>query len=278
MRPLLLRPLTQTFAALVPPTEGEINRVWAAQVYEPFRNGIGQRYPFNLNTDVDAAPGDVAAIFGASGAIAAFNKDALGTLVIQRGNLLESRRWAGIGIVLSSELVANYGNWVSGQSGAVANDVNIFELLPTPAVGAIEYTIDIYGQTLRYRNTPPQWMTMQWPNVGAVPGAKITAVTSDGRSVEVFNAPGENGLTRLIKEATQESLEDGITRLTWSDQGVSISLQMRVVQRAGKATGGGDWQRGLQLPATVAGSPTTAGAAAPPSSVPAGAPAQEGGQ
>ncbi len=114
--------------------------------------------------------------------------------MIQRGNLLESRRWAGIGITLSSELVANYGNWVSGQSGAVAKDVSIFELLPMPAVGAIEYTIDISGQTLRYRNTPPQWMTMQWPNAGAVPGAKITAVTSDGRSVEMFNAPGDNGL------------------------------------------------------------------------------------
>ncbi|UKE68203.1 type VI secretion system membrane subunit TssM [Xanthomonas cerealis pv. cerealis] len=279
MRPLLLRPLTQTFAALVPPTEGEINRVWAAQVYEPFRNGIGQRYPFNLNTDVDAAPGDVAAIFGASGAIAAFNKDALGTLVIQRGNLLESRRWAGIGITLSSELVANYGNWVSGQSGAVAKDVSIFELLPTPAVGAIEYTIDIDGQTLRYRNTPPQWMTMQWPNAGAVPGAKITAVTSDGRSVEMFNAPGKNGLKRLLTAAAKESLDDVTRRFTWSDQGVSISVQLRIVQNADTAAGGGgDWQRGLQLPATVAGSPTTVGADAPRGPVPAGAPAQEGGQ
>src|SRR5690606_22164642 len=93
LRPLLLRPLTETFAALVPPTETEVNRVWAAQVYQPFEDGVGRRYPFDLGADVDAAPSDIAAIFGASGAIATFNKDALGSLVIQRGSLLEPRRW-----------------------------------------------------------------------------------------------------------------------------------------------------------------------------------------
>src|SRR5690606_11362745 len=56
LRPLLLRPLTETFAALVPPTETEVNRVWAAQVYQPFEDGVGRRYPFDLGADVDAAP------------------------------------------------------------------------------------------------------------------------------------------------------------------------------------------------------------------------------
>ncbi|WP_022974751.1 ImcF-related family protein, partial [Xanthomonas maliensis] len=286
LRPLLLRPLTQTFSALVPPTEEEINRAWVAQVYDPFRNGVGRQYPFNLNSDVDAAPGDVGAIFGATGAIAAFNKDALGTLVIQRGNLLEPRRWAGIGINLSSELVAKYGNWVSGQGGNVARDVNIFQILPAPATGAVEYTIDIDGQQLRYRNTPPQWVSMQWPNPGSVPGAKITAVTSDGRTVEILNAPGAQGFTRLMSAAQAERLDDS-SRMTWSDQGVVVTVEMRMVQRAGAASGNNDasWQRGLQLPATVAGGqPVAAPSAAPvpgaavdtaPAATAAGAPTGE---
>src|SRR5690606_34204595 len=108
LRPLLLRPLTETFSALVPPVEAEVNRIWVAQVYQPFEDGIGRQYPFDQGADVDAAPADVAAIFGSSGAVAEFNKDALGTLVIQRGNLLEAKRWAGSGITLSPELVTHY--------------------------------------------------------------------------------------------------------------------------------------------------------------------------
>lgn len=255
LRPLLLRPITQTYAALIAPAEAEINRSWKAQVLDPFVAGIGTQYPFNLNSDVDAAASDVASIFGANGSIATFNKEALGALVLQRGPLLEVRRWAGMGVNLSSELVANYGSWVSGAASG-EQDATIFEVLPSPAIGAVEYTLEIDGQQLRYRNTPPQWVTMQYPNIGQVPGARISAVTSDGRTVDVFNAPGSNGFDRLMSSGEFEKL-DGSTRITWSEGGISVAVEMRIVRRAGSnaasSTGGGDWQRGLQLPATVAG-------------------------
>lgn len=260
LRSLLLRPLTETFAALVPPTEAEINRTWAAQVHEPYSNGIGRRYPFDQSADVDAAAADIARIFGPSGAVAGFNKEALGTLVIQRGNLLEPRRWAGQGITLSPELVAGYGDWVSGRAaGAEGEAITIFQIRPEPATGAIEYTIAIDGQTLRYRNTPPVWESFQWPNPGAVAGAKVTAVTGDGRTVEVLDAPGANGFARMMQMAQVQQREDSST-LTWSAQNVSVTVEMRT---QGQAGGGGDWQRGLRLPAAVAGqvaaAPTVAG-------------------
>lgn len=271
LRPLLLRPLTQTFTALVAPTEQEVNKTWKAQVYDPFKARIGQQYPFNLNSDVDAAASDIAALFGANGSIASFNKEALGTLVIQRGPLLEARRWAGVGINLSADLVANYGNWVGGTAVGAASDTTIFEILPSPAAGAVEYTVEIDGQTLRYRNTPPQWTTMQYPNAGQIPGVKITALTGDGRTVEVFNAPGANGFKRLMSEGKYERLDDS-SRITWENQGVAVTVEMRIVRRAGAGSDGGDWQRGLQLPETVAGgTPVPAAAAVPQASaLPAG--------
>ncbi|MGE8289622.1 MAG: type VI secretion IcmF C-terminal domain-containing protein, partial [Stenotrophomonas sp.] len=277
LRPLLLRPLTQTFGALVAPTEAEVNKTWKAQVYDPFKARIGQQYPFNLNSDVDAAASDVATIFGASGSIASFNKEALGTLVIQRGPLLEARRWAGQGINLSAELVANYGNWVGGSVAGAAQDSTIFEILPSPAAGAVEYTIEIDGQSLRYRNTPPQWTTMQYPNVGQIPGVKISAVTGDGRTVEVFNAPGTNGFKRLMSEGKYERLDDS-SRITWESDGVAVTVEMRIVRRAGAGTDGGDWQRGLQLPETVAGGMPAARPAAQPAAATTAAPQQGGGQ
>ncbi|WOA33529.1 type VI secretion system membrane subunit TssM [Alloalcanivorax xenomutans] len=253
LRPLLLQPLTQTFAALVPAAENEINRTWQAQVYQPFDQGIGQQFPFDLSADEDAPKTEVAAIFGPSGAIAAFNKDALGSLVIQRGNVLTPRRWAGMGIRLSPELVSGYGDWVSGQSGGAGEaDVTIFQILPAPAIGAVEYVLEIDGQSLRYRNTPPQWETMQWPNRGATPGARLVATTSDGRQVQLADFPGENGFAQLMDAASLESRPDSST-VTWSKGTVSISMEMRTVRRAGSGSDSDSWQRGLKLPRIVAG-------------------------
>lgn len=250
LRSLLLRPLTETFAALVPVTEAEINRVWAAQVHEPYSTGIGRRYPFDQNADVDAAAADIARIFGPSGAVAEFNRDALGSLVIQRGSLLEPRRWAGLGISLAPELVAGYGDWVSGSAGgADGQEITIFQIRPEPATGAIEYTIVIDGQSLRYRNTPPVWESFQWPNPGAIPGAKISAVTSDGRTVDIVDAPGANGFARMMQLAQVQQREDSST-LTWTVQNVAVTVDMRT---QGNSGGGGDWQRGLRLPAVVVG-------------------------
>ena len=259
LRSLLLRPLTETFAALVPPTEDEVNRTWAAQVHGPYVEGIGRRYPFDPGADVDAAAAEIARIFGPSGAVAQFNRDVLGTLVIQRGNLLEPRRWAGLGVTLAPELVAGYGDWVSGsQAGAAGEAITIFQIRPEPAVGAIEYTIAIDGQELRYRNTPPVWESFQWPNPGAVPGATITAVTGDGRTVDVLDAPGVNGFARMMQAARVQQRDDSST-LTWSAHNVSVTVDMRT---QGQVGGGGDWQRGLRLPETVAGRATGAPAVA----------------
>jgi type VI secretion system protein ImpL len=107
-----------------------------------------------------------------------------------------------------------------------------------------------------------------------VPGVKITAVASDGRTVEVFNAPGSNGFTRLMREGSFERLEGGSSRVTWKADNVEVTVEMRVVRRAGESSGGGDWQRGAQLPARVAGgaAPATAAPAAP-GTAPATAPA-----
>ncbi|MFX5793684.1 type VI secretion IcmF C-terminal domain-containing protein, partial [Acinetobacter baumannii] len=77
----------------------------------------------------------------------------------------------------------------------------VFQILPSPAAGTTEYTIEIDGQQLRYRNTPPQWTNFVWPNPQGTPGARITATTFDGRTVEVLSEPGRFGLERLIATA-----------------------------------------------------------------------------
>jgi type VI secretion system protein ImpL len=40
LRPMLVRPLMQSFAVLLKPTELELNKIWLAQVYEPFQQTL----------------------------------------------------------------------------------------------------------------------------------------------------------------------------------------------------------------------------------------------
>ena len=249
LRPLLLRPLVQAFTALVRPTEGELNQTWAAQVLRPFEDGIAQRYPYSPDATVEAAKADIEQIFGPQGAVAKFGESALGSLVIRRGSMLTPRQWADIGINLRPELVAGYGRWV-GATAASDGPTMVFQVLPLVAQGR-EYTLAIDGQQMRYRNTPPQWHTFQLPGQG-VPGVQISAVTGDGRTVDVFSAAGDSATSAMFDSAQKTSLGRQHYRLAWSRDGNRVEVELRIVTSVQSNAGAND-SLGLKLPAIVAG-------------------------
>lgn len=274
LRTLLLRPLMQTYAALVEPTEAEINQVWSAQVHQPFQAGVGQRYPFSPNASVEAIQGDIEQVFGPNGSISQFSKDTLGTLVTRRGNTLEPARWGNIGISLSPDFTGNYASWVAPIGHAASSGGNagasgrVFRIKPQPTSGLSEYTIEIDGQALRYRNTLPQWQTFQWPGPG-IPGARISALSGNGNAMEILNAPGSQGLGRMFEAAQQNALSDNHYQLTWKKDGVAITVELEIVSAPAQAVNNGGnvgglsptTMRGLKLPPAITGSqvaPSTA--------------------
>ncbi len=284
LRTLLLRPVVQTYIALVRPVETELNQVWSAQVYQPFESGIGQRYPFSPSASVEAIPADIEQVFGPNGSIALFSNNTLGSLVTRRGNQVEPARWADVGITLLPEFTDNYARWVAplGQAassgGAAGGGASqMFRLQPQPVPGLNEYAIEIDGQVLRYRNTPPQWHNFQWPGPGTQ-GAKITAVTANGVAVQLFDVPGSSGLDRMLAAADITSINDNRFQLTWRQNNVSVSVLLEQisapVQQSSGAVGGlsASSMRGLKLPARVAGG-TPAPAASATSAAQAATPA-----
>lgn len=79
-----------------------------------------------------------------------------------------------------------------------------------------------------------------------------------------------------MAEGEYERLDDS-SRITWNGNGVAVTVEMRIVRRAGSGSeGGGDWQRGLQLPERVAGG--TPAAPAPAATAPAAAQTTGGAQ
>lgn len=269
IRPLLVRPLVQAFAVIIKPTEAEVNKTWQAQVYQPFQAKLAGKYPFTSDSKIEANNAEIATVFGADGAIAKFVNTAMGPLVVRRGDTLAPKTWANMGITLSPQLTTNFAQWISpqgvggaaGTPGSVESQT-VFQIQPLPASGTVEYTVEIDGQQLRYRNTQSQWMNFTWPNAQGTPGAKISAVTFDGRTVEVVNFPGRFGLEKLINAASRKRKEDGIFELTWTGNGASVSVDLKVISSpqvsgattgAAPSTGAHTGLRNLKLPDTITG-------------------------
>jgi type VI secretion system protein ImpL len=273
VRPLLVRPLMESFAVIVAPTESELNKIWIAQVQEPFSRSLANKYPFAADSRIEATPGEIAQYFGPDGAIAKYATSALGSLVLRRGDALSARTWADIGITLNTEFVSNFPRYVAQPGGPVSNTGSsggeaqtVFQMLPSPAPGTTEYTLEIDGQTMRYRNGAPEWSRFRWPG-GGQPGARLTAVSNDGRSIELINIPGRYGLEKLLGAAQRTRRDNGDFDLTWSNGAQSITVSLRIISQqtaeAADASSPAPAQslKGLHLPVSVVSS-TNAGLAA----------------
>ncbi|RZI80838.1 MAG: type VI secretion system membrane subunit TssM [Rubrivivax sp.] len=271
LRPLLVRPLMQAFAVIVRPTESELNRVWMAQVFEPYQQTLSGKYPFDRSSKVEASPAEVAKFFGADGSVAKFVEQSLAALVVRRGDTVNPRTWADMGVRLLPEFSSGLSAWVAplnGQgagagggagagSSAAAEAQTVFELLPQAVPGLTEYTVDIDGQQLRYRNAAATWSHFVWPGPGT-PGVKITGVTYDGRTVEFFNEPGRYGLEKMINTAQRKRADGGAFELRWPQGALAVALQLRIISNAAPAA-----------PTTTTGAGTNAAGAGRPGALPA---------
>jgi type VI secretion system protein ImpL len=262
IRPILVRPLMQTFAVLVAPAESEINKTWLAQVYEPFQQSLANKYPFSPSARIEAGSAEIAQFFGPDGLIAKFATTAMGPLVLRRGDVLAPRTWADMGIALTPQTVARFPGWIApigagGVAAASASAQTVFQIQPMPAPGTLEYTVDIDGQQLRYRNTPAQWTNMVHPSPQGAPGARITAVGFDGRSVDVFNEPGQFGLKRMIDAAAKQKRDGGAFELRWTSGAITVAMGLKIISSPESSGGSSAPQdqgfRGMKLPETIVG-------------------------
>jgi type VI secretion system protein ImpL len=254
LRPVLVRPLMQTFAVIVQPAENEINKVWAAQVVQPFNRSLALKYPFATESKAEASNAEIGEIFGPDGAIAKFFTTTVGPLVVRRGDSLSPRTWADMGVNLAPNVVASFPGWVAPlAAGGVANAAassggeaqTRFDVQALGTAGATEFTLEIDGQALRWRGQPQPWVHMVWPNPAGVPGAKITAVTPEGRNVVLLDEPGHFGLKKMIDAAQRKRKDGGVFEMSWQNAGVTVTANLKV------------------LPAAPAPAPVQAQAAAP---------------
>ncbi|WP_434662818.1 type VI secretion system membrane subunit TssM [Paraburkholderia sp. A3BS-1L] len=284
LRPLLVRPLMQAYAVVIQPASAEVNKVWNAQVYQPFQASLASKYPFSSTAKIEAGSSEIAQTFGPDGAISKFVSTTLGPLAVRRGDTLTARTWGDMGLTLMPDFTNGFARWVAPLAGGAASTSagssepqTVFQILPQPSSGTTEYTIAIDGQQLRYRNTPPQWANFVWPNPQGTPGATLSATTFDGRTIQLVNEPGRYGLEKLINSAQRSRKPDGTFDLTWTQGSVTVSVSMRIISTSQPTASAGNAPQpqglsGVQLPSSIAnvgpagGNPNAQGAPGVPGS------------
>lgn len=292
IRPLLVRPLMQTFAVIVRPTETEVNKVWTAQVLEPFNRSLALKYPFAPESKQEATDAEIGQMFGPDGAIAKYFNTTIGPLVVRRGDTLSAKTWANMGINLAPGVVSSFPSWVAplsaggvaAQAGASESQTR-FDVQALGATGATEFTIEIDGQALRWRGQPQPFVHMVWPNPQGTPGSRITAITPEGRTVVLLNEPGHFGLKKMIDAAKRTRKDSGVFELSWENSNVVVRANLKIVgttqaaPAAAPPPGSAAGFRRMRLPeiitapAPVAAPAAPAAAATPAAAAPAAAPA-----
>ncbi len=243
IRPILVRPLMQTFAVIVKPTEAEINKVWTAQVLKPFNETLSTKFPYSTESRAEATDAEIGVIFGPSGAIAKFFDTTIGPLVVRRGDVLSAKTWANMGVNLAPSVVSSFPGWIAplpvagagGGAGVAAaaaasaiDEQTLFDLQALGTTGATEFTIEIDGQALRWRGQPQPYVHMVWPNPQGKPGTRITAITPDGRTVVLLDEPGLSGLKNMVGAAKKKARDNKVYELSWDNSGVVVTANLRI--------------------------------------------------
>ncbi|HEX8615095.1 MAG TPA: type VI secretion IcmF C-terminal domain-containing protein, partial [Telluria sp.] len=262
------------------PTEAEIDKVWAAQVLQPFRQNLVGKYPFSSDSRSEATNEEIGLVFGPSGVVAKFFDTTIGPLVVRRGDVVAARTWANMGIGLSPSAVSSFPSWIAPLSaGGVANAAvaststeaqTQFDLQALGATGATEFTIEIDGQSLRWKGQPQPYVRMVWPNPQGTPGSRITAITPAGQTVVLLNEPGHFGLRKMVESAQRKRKDDGAFELSWETGGVKVTSNLKIIpagsaprQAPAAAPSPGKGFKGLRLPDTIISSTLPAAAPAP---------------
>jgi type VI secretion system protein ImpL len=217
LRPLLVRPLMQTYTALIPPVEQEINRAWQDEVSGSW-HALANQYPF-ADSSNEAPMADIAKFLKPrEGILSQFIDKNLAGLVTRRGNALVPRTWANLGVHFSPAFLGGVARLsAAGNAVLQEGDGARFELQPIPTPGLSEILLEIDGQALRYRNGPQPWTGFAWPNPANpnMQGARIQAVSFAGVSTSVANFTGRLSLMRLLAQANADNPANSTVQLEW---------------------------------------------------------------
>jgi type VI secretion system protein ImpL len=215
VRPLLVKPLMESFLALVGPTEEHLNSLWQQQVYTPWTN-LKDKYPF-ADSSNEAPMTEISRFLKpGDGTLAKFVDKELGPIVVKRGDTYAARTWGGQGVGLGGNFLNSISR-LAETGGALLQEGETckFELQPVPTPGLTDILIEVDGQKLLYRMGPQTWTTISWPGQSSSQGARLQVTSFMGATAQICNFPGRLGLLRMLDQAHVENPKATTSALEW---------------------------------------------------------------
>jgi type VI secretion system protein ImpL len=225
VRPLLVRPLMQTYSSLVGPVVQDINQAWQNEVMTQW-HPLAAKYPFSNSANVASVDEINSFVRASDGTFDKFVNTYLDGLVERRGDTLVPRTWGGVGMAFNPAFLAASPRLAAlGKSQLQTGGSTRFEMQPVPTPGLAEISFVLDGQELHYRNGAQMWQPFTWPGTSDQPGARIQALTYNGAAVVIANQTGQMGLLRLLASATVLQNNSDSALLSWKvkkDAGASV--------------------------------------------------------
>jgi type VI secretion system protein ImpL len=215
VRPLLVRPLMESFLALVGPTEDHLNGIWQQQVLIPW-NSLATKYPF-ADSSNEAPMTEISRFLKpGEGTLARFVDKELGAIIIKRGEVYAARTWGAQGVGLSSNFLNAISRLTDAGNALLQEGESCkFELQPVPTPGLTDILMEVDGQKLLYRMGPQTWTTLSWPGQTSSQGARLQVTSFVGATAQICNFPGRLGLLRLLDQARIENPKGTSSALEW---------------------------------------------------------------
>ncbi|WP_005032949.1 type VI secretion system membrane subunit TssM [Holophaga foetida] len=215
VRPLLLRPLMESFAVLTGPAQQEINTLWQQRVYGPW-SSLATKYPF-ADSSNDATMAEIAKFLNQNdGTLPKFVENELGNLVARRGDTFVARTWGGQGIGLSPTFLNAISRLTNAASVLHENEASRLEFQPFPTPGLTDILLEIDGQKILYRMGPQIWAPIAWPSLSTSQGARLQVTAFGGATVQIHSFSGRLGLLRLLDNARVDQAGGACSTLEWS--------------------------------------------------------------
>ncbi|WP_218645285.1 type VI secretion system membrane subunit TssM [Aquitalea sp. LB_tupeE] len=233
VRPMLVRPLSQSYTAMLGPVQQDINQAWANEVLPQWKQ-LASKYPFTDSGSAASVAEINRFVKANDGVLDKFINKYLSGLVQRKGDTLVARAWGEQGIRFNPEFLSAAGKLGSLASTQLQDGENSrFELQPQPTPGLSEISIVVDGQELRYRNGPQTWQPFNWPGSDNAGGARIQVVSYNGAASVVASQSGRMGLMRLLAAAKVTQDSSDLVQLSWpvgkASDGQMVRFNFRMV-------------------------------------------------
>ncbi len=215
--PILTEPFRIALSGVTGSALADLNRRWRKEVYEPCREGIVERYPFQKGGE-DAMLADVSELLHPQeGVLWKFYEKNVKSFVEEGPDRWEVRKGPGA-LPLSAEFLESLrkARFISESLFPRGSaEVKIpFELYPYPSPGVSEIVITADGKELRYRNEPQEWREWAWPGAsGAAAGASLQVQVGGTKQVQQYS--GRWGFFKLLAAGQITPISPTLYRIEW---------------------------------------------------------------